>query len=610
MSEHTPDPHGKEVFQSAVEHRLSGLTGDPWLARKIILQEQGEKKVKKRRTAGLLIALSLVLVLSVALAENRDRIMAFLSTVGSAPEQVTGRNDDLDKLDPVEIIHRTAVERLYAPVELYFLQEGPYSLNVQVAQVMYDYRLTHHIDTGAWEVDPQPPVLSAVPFGADALSPFSPWLYADGSIQDVSYTFDSIDSSGEYRIHFDSPCSLTYYRTITLDESGAIVDKTASTVDRVLSLTDQNGALSANCYFVSSPPGPGPTPTPLPVTAAQVTRETEASQLVYGDTPGEKYYYRLYFGAPYTVHYQDQTGEEMTHRADDCRNMLAYFNWEQFENLPEFGKQDGPVETAYDLIFLGGANSNALVTIDEIEKPVLTAFYMRDFYTVRVTGGKFRVQYPTDVYYGPEAYQQKEEGVWQFIPDRRYVTRVEYAVEECPYAFTFRLQNPKDYQTTVSFGQDFPRITQHMIQTDNTEKVWEWPQFLPLFEANIQVQTVTPLVDFSAKSQTLDYQPDFISFKSSAGLLDPLFTVVEKPVFEVTPDYNGYAVTVTGGLLRISYETELWRQEQKDGSVLALIPPESDRCQVEIPFDFTFSVPVYASLTDPVYDDIFDRNDS
>ena len=44
MSE--PDPKDVKRFQEAVDHRLSGLDGDPWLAKRIIANEKGEKKMK------------------------------------------------------------------------------------------------------------------------------------------------------------------------------------------------------------------------------------------------------------------------------------------------------------------------------------------------------------------------------------------------------------------------------------------------------------------------------------------------------------------------------------------------------------------------------------
>lgn len=46
MLRDAPDSKDVKRFQNAVDHRLSGLREDPYLARRIIAQEGREKQVK------------------------------------------------------------------------------------------------------------------------------------------------------------------------------------------------------------------------------------------------------------------------------------------------------------------------------------------------------------------------------------------------------------------------------------------------------------------------------------------------------------------------------------------------------------------------------------
>ena len=57
-----------ETLRHAVDARLSGLEGDPWLAQRILANAKGEVKVKKRISTGVVLVLVLVLVAITALA--------------------------------------------------------------------------------------------------------------------------------------------------------------------------------------------------------------------------------------------------------------------------------------------------------------------------------------------------------------------------------------------------------------------------------------------------------------------------------------------------------------------------------------------------------------
>jgi hypothetical protein len=325
------------------------------------------------------------------------------------------------------------------------------------------------------------------------------------------------------------------------------------------------------------------------------TEEEKPAGLQFGGVQDAEYYDTLLFGAPYTLHYTDENGTPQEVLNDNCTNMTAHFNRQQFEHLEDFGKQDGPVKTEYELLLMGATSTSdgTFMTFQEVEKPDVTVYYQKDFYTVRFSGGKFRVQYPTDLYYSPEAYHQLDSITWQFDPSRAYLTNADYAVEEYPYDFTFCLMNPLDFHTVETFGSELPPITHHYIEADGTEK--EWDLQIDHFEAILQEQAVTRLVDLSQGEQKLEYQEDFISIRSNAIPHLPLVTVLEKPECVVTPLSNGYEMRMTGGLMRLRYLSVIWRQETKEGTIMMLDAPDGREMYttVEIPFDFTFTVPVY-----------------
>lgn len=58
----------RENIQDALNAALSGLQDDPWLARRVIAEAKGEKKVKKKISAGLVFILVLMMIAATALA--------------------------------------------------------------------------------------------------------------------------------------------------------------------------------------------------------------------------------------------------------------------------------------------------------------------------------------------------------------------------------------------------------------------------------------------------------------------------------------------------------------------------------------------------------------
>ena len=83
------DKELRDALTRAVDNRLSGLTGDPWLARRIMADEKREEpKVKKKLSVSLVLALALVLMtLSAAVALMHSTIGDKLFG-GNMPEDV------------------------------------------------------------------------------------------------------------------------------------------------------------------------------------------------------------------------------------------------------------------------------------------------------------------------------------------------------------------------------------------------------------------------------------------------------------------------------------------------------------------------------------------
>ena len=673
MKREAPEAVTGEQFREAVDHRLSGLEEDLFLARRIIAQAGKEKKMKKKISVGLAVAFSLVLVFSAALAENWQTVSEYMSTIGSHPDLISNQPGNTESAEPFESlsIYRDVIERVYAPVTLTVVYadgstSDPISLNAQVAQIEYRYDLIFYQESDERAVYPESPRITAPEIPSEEKLPFAPYLYEDSTILSLSYDTKFSTRDESFFIQFKGTYSLVYNAEIMLNEQGQIIETKTDTVQRQFNHQDDNGFLPENFYEIPfmtripyatiSPLSPEPSPAPMaasetvvppvpvptlgsgsqdaetlvppmPVpTLGSETQDAEASVpplsgeadhpsydeeqktkaaqetavppvtgLQYGDNPAEKYYDTLLFGAPYTVHYFDQEGTALTIVNEDCSNMCAHFNRDQFEDLADFRKQDGPVETDYELLLLGAGRTGdgTILSFEQLEKPEVNVYYQKDFYYVRFTGGKFRAQYPTDLYYSPEAYQQIDDDTWTFNPSSKDLIGVDYATGEYAYNFTFRLRNPENYCVMNYFGKELPPISYYYVEADGTEKNWEMES--DHFEAYLQEQAVTRLVDLSGGKQTLEYQDSFISFRSYAIPELPRVTVLEKPECVVTPQSDGYEMRVAGGLMRLTYRSVNWRQEKEDGTIVMLARPDGTETYttVEIPFDFSFIVPVY-----------------
>jgi len=72
------DDQLKNALQTAVNHRLSGLNGNPFLAQRIMQSEKGEPKMKKASTSLVLVLALMILTLSVGFALVRSGIIEHL----------------------------------------------------------------------------------------------------------------------------------------------------------------------------------------------------------------------------------------------------------------------------------------------------------------------------------------------------------------------------------------------------------------------------------------------------------------------------------------------------------------------------------------------------
>jgi len=106
----------KEQLKNAVDHRLSGLEGDPWLAQRIIRQEKGEQPVMKKKisvSAAVVFAV-LLLAMSAAVALVSSNIAGILyADEAVVPQEV------IDMINTPQETARTSLGQLSVDEWLY-----------------------------------------------------------------------------------------------------------------------------------------------------------------------------------------------------------------------------------------------------------------------------------------------------------------------------------------------------------------------------------------------------------------------------------------------------------------------------------------------------------
>ena len=232
MKKEAPEPMTRQQFRDAVDHRLSGLTEDPWLAQRIINNETEEPKVKKRFSLGLVAALIMIFALTVGLAENWDTVSEALSNgIGTHPDLVTNQPErkELETLEEF-VVDRYVIEQVYAPVKVTVLNDegeavSSLSLNAVVAQVKYMYKLIGSPSSqdeeaqGDYFYSLYPDYWIEAPEAASGL-PFAPYLFNSFDVVEGSgYKFSADIYSKSYKIDFSSyQYSLSYNSEIFLNE--------------------------------------------------------------------------------------------------------------------------------------------------------------------------------------------------------------------------------------------------------------------------------------------------------------------------------------------------------------------------------------------------------
>ena len=275
MLRDAPDPKDIQAFKNAVDHRLSGLREDPYLARRIIANKGREKQVKKRLSLGMVLGLAMILVVSTVLAENWPGISDYLAN--GLPDRVvhpaeTGREE---KETYASVIERHAIEPVYAPVRVHLVNDAgeetfAFDLTPQVAQVEYRYTILRRTD-GTWVACPDTPVVDAPDqqYQNQAMSPFSPYLFCYGQLNDAEYNF-TVYSSDQFQLDFTPIVfSLSYTKEIYLDEQGRIMRTVQDDITLHMGLVDDNGTLSENCFEAIPEDGDSWGPASSPAPAAQ-----------------------------------------------------------------------------------------------------------------------------------------------------------------------------------------------------------------------------------------------------------------------------------------------------------------------------------------------------
>jgi len=120
--------HERKEFQDAINHRLSGLEGNPWLAQRIMTAEKGEPPVMKKK-----LSVSFILVL-LAMALTVTAAMALMQS------QIADRLFGGEENVPEEIINQ-----IYTPEATASTEYGTLSID----EVLYDGAALHTVITVA-----------------------------------------------------------------------------------------------------------------------------------------------------------------------------------------------------------------------------------------------------------------------------------------------------------------------------------------------------------------------------------------------------------------------------------------------------------------------------
>ena len=463
MKDTAPNKEEAREFQNAVDHRLSGLKEDPFLARRIIAKEQEEKKVKKKMTLGFALALSLLLIVSAALAENWPTVTEFMSNAGTHPDLVTSEPmPDSSPLNAI-IINRHAVERVYKPVDVKVVDENgeknaSFTINAQVAQAEYRYTLVFVPDGDGSDGSPVKYTLSAFPETPTVTAPaalpgeslpFAPYLFEGASVNSISYDADFSIYSPSCNLRFHGTYSLIYNAEITLNQQGQIISATPRKVSGSFTLEDKNGVLSDGCYFPEEAEAPAATPQPLldqPEAESALTAESTPQPFIHeAEHMGRIGFYEdsseegdiQWFGSPITLHGVHPNGTEITILSPEEKNMSARFNREAFESSMDFDSESSLKQFREDYLTLSSCSDLMHASFELLEEPIMDVVFYPYNYVVEIYNARVRAEYTTDLYYSEEAYRERGNEIAYLDTSPEYLLGEDRDWQEFPIDFVF-----------------------------------------------------------------------------------------------------------------------------------------------------------------------------
>lgn len=583
MKQFSPDPNEVKAFQDAVDHRLSGLRADPYLARRVMNGERKEIKMKKRISLGLVTACALLLMTAVVLAESRNGVSGFFSS--SHPDQAA--ENSLKAESPwQELKEETRI--LSLPVEIHekdeWGQEKVLHLSCPAYQVTYGFTVRQEEGKTAVESVPAFPRVSAITDQTILTeSPFSRFLFVSSEIQAVpDPALHAGDGDQIWIEQMGGGYTVLYNAVLSLNQYGQIIDRKQSAVsDRF----DYAGAFSVRQE--GRVPSAGEDEDVFPQGSIHLPGQT------WGDMGHGS---MICFGGPVVIHSLDEQGEESDCIIrEDGDNLRATLHREALEASVQFQAVpiDGDfhtVEMDQAWLTLGSHTTDADARFGTVESPAAEILRRQDGYVIRFTGGLFRVSYADEIWLSPQAISQEGLGV---SSDPEYWIRAHYAYQELPYDFTFEIEASPEMRDIQQFGSDMAGVS-HVAQEDGTWLNVTLPKgsASEFFEAAFEAELFQASDAFTGKDGPVEWREEWLSLRDMRNNGVTTFETVEKPACYVAYYPGSYTVRVTGGALRIRYISDFWCTPATDESPAQ---ERHDVAQKDIPFDFCFNCPMPAN---------------
>lgn len=479
-------------LQKAVDSRLSGLRADPFLAQMIMNHEQGEIKMKKKRTASLILALSLALICVFALAEGRHTASNETQSSPLPPALTPLQTQDPMADLPRSTIDYVAVVPIYVPVTLHFDDEAQtqVTLDHAVAELHYAYRIYYEGDSSIGCKVGEPSVT--------VVMPDPDFLLAEHALNGIA-SFQAPKGAsfsgkqGGYTLILDGEMfNVSYFRDIYVDQHGQIIDAKEATIGVPVYLADESGTLldqsgqplegAILTQTVSDllPIAPSPVPSmapsmpaavdsdpspaaptsvplnpasPLPAAdgdAAQSAREVTAitPPFVGAESEGDavnlnsvQRYFVNSVPLPVMVKEHVATAERDWARFEE-NAFSVLLNAEAFTASEAFAHRETQPAFSPDWIDITRRN-DAYSASYTMTPPQVTVEYGDDSYTVHMTAAHLQFTYSETVYYSDEAISTSDDGqqIITFRPS--YKVEEEMVTKLIPIDWQFTLPYPE-----------------------------------------------------------------------------------------------------------------------------------------------------------------------